>query len=283
MALRRRTHADSVRAWDFDEILIEHYRYAPGPAGAMAPHAHPEYQLSISPDTPGEYAYRRARHAVPVRSISMLHPHEPHAARDIAPRERSAEFWMLYLSPALVKRVADGGAPFFREAVFTDQPLFSRLAALPHQLIQSSSRLSRDIHTESALRILFGHAGLRSAGTSTPVSTRRLERIRERLEDEPGNPSLAELARETDLSTWHFCRAFRARFGEPPHAYLLHARVRRAKRLLAAGRPLTEVALQCGFGDQSHFTRHFRRLTDVTPGRYLRGEPALAPPRPPPA
>ena len=59
-------------------------------------------------------------------------------------------------------------------------------------------------------------------------------------------------------------------FGIAPHQYLTSRRVDRARRLLLDGRPPGEVAALTGFHDQSHLTRHFRRLVGVTPGRYAR-------------
>jgi AraC-like DNA-binding protein len=269
VATRRVAHADTVTAWNFDDIVVERYRYAPGAAGAIATHAHPDYQLGVSVDTPGEYTYRHACHAVPSRSISMLNPDEPHASRDVATRERPAEFWTIYLPPALVRRTARaGGTVFFADAVVTESRLFAHVAALPFRLLRAATRLERDAYLESALSHLLAHARLMPEKPGGATSPPKLERVRERLEDEAGNPTLAELAAEADLSPWRFCREFRARFGQPPHAYLLHARIRHAKRLLLAGTPLAETALRCGFADQSHFTRHFRRFVDVTPARY---------------
>jgi AraC-like DNA-binding protein len=54
----------------------------------------------------------------------------------------------------------------------------------------------------------------------------------------------------------------------PPHAYLVQIRLLRAKALLRRGRPIAHVASATGFADQSHFTRHFKRLMGVTPAKY---------------
>jgi AraC-like DNA-binding protein len=133
--------------------------------------------------------------------------------------------------------------------------------------------LERDTHVHGAFRALLYRERISAEHSMRPTTAiGPLQRARERLEDEVGNPSLAELADTARMTPWHFCRAFRERFGQPPHAYQLHARIRRAKRLLADGHAVIDVALQCGFTDQSHFTRHFRRLVDVTPGRYFRGK-----------
>jgi AraC-like DNA-binding protein len=74
------------------------------------------------------------------------------------------------------------------------------------------------------------------------------------------------------LSPFHLNRVFSKEFGLPPHAFLTQVRVARAKALLKQGTSITQTALEVGFSDQSHFTRHFRRLVSVTPGHYLQSK-----------
>ena len=80
--------------------------------------------------------------------------------------------------------------------------------------------------------------------------------------------SLAQLAAVSGLSPYHFLRVFTAELGISPHRYLTQLRVWRAARLLAHGRPISETALTVGFADQSHLTRHFKKIIGVTPGQY---------------
>jgi len=68
----------------------------------------------------------------------------------------------------------------------------------------------------------------------------------------------------------HVVRAFTRRHGLPPHRYLTGRRIDRARRLLLAGMPAAEVASAVGFADQSHLTRHFRRMLATSPGAYAR-------------
>jgi AraC-like DNA-binding protein len=57
--------------------------------------------------------------------------------------------------------------------------------------------------------------------------------------------------------------------GMPPHAFQTQLRITRAKEMLRRGWPISRVALEAGFADQSHLTRHFKRLLQVTPGQYI--------------
>jgi AraC family transcriptional regulator len=87
-----------------------------------------------------------------------------------------------------------------------------------------------------------------------------------------GRVPLEEVARECRLSVSHFSRAFRRTMGAAPHNWLLERRVEVAKEKLRDSRlSLLDVALICGFADQSHFTRIFTRMVGVSPGAWRRG------------
>ncbi|EGM70493.1 L-rhamnose operon transcriptional activator RhaR [Shewanella sp. HN-41] len=71
--------------------------------------------------------------------------------------------------------------------------------------------------------------------------------------------SLGELATLAGLSPYYLLKQFQHYYGLPPHAYQIQARVRLAKGKLNKAHRLLDVALDCGFHDQSHLNRHFKR------------------------
>ena len=83
--------------------------------------------------------------------------------------------------------------------------------------------------------------------------------------------TIAQVAAECRLTPSHFARAFRRSTGIAPHRYLMKLRIEEAKRLLSQRHvPLSDLALICGFCDQSHFTRAFRQMTGSSPGAWRR-------------
>ncbi len=83
--------------------------------------------------------------------------------------------------------------------------------------------------------------------------------------------SLDVIAREAGLSACYFARLFAEAFGVPPHQYVIQARIERAKALMTdSGLSPGDAARLTGFADQSHFTRHFKRLAGVTPQTFAR-------------
>jgi AraC family transcriptional regulator len=82
--------------------------------------------------------------------------------------------------------------------------------------------------------------------------------------------SLDELAALAGKSACHFLRCFKQSTGISPHRYVTQRRIDHACGLLVADLPLVEIALACGFADQSHFGRVFRRERNLTPMAYRR-------------
>ena len=116
-------------------------------------------------------------------------------------------------------------------------------------------------------RHFVGHLPL---PTSHGLSPERLQRVRDYVEahlDE--DLSLTVLADIACLSAYHFSRSFNQAVGVGPQRYVIQRRVERAKTLLRRTRqPLALIALEAGFGDQSHFTTAFSHEMGVTPGHF---------------
>lgn len=92
--------------------------------------------------------------------------------------------------------------------------------------------------------------------------------IEENLEQPFRSPDLIAL---TGMSAGHFFRTFKATFGQAPFAYIASLRIKRSQQLmLTTDHSLSQIALDCGMCDQSHFTRMFRRIVGVPPGEWRR-------------
>ncbi|MGW7451947.1 AraC family transcriptional regulator [Streptomyces sp. NPDC054787] len=207
-------------------------------------------------------------------SVVLINPEVPHSARAGAP-----EGWAyatLYPSRDLIAEVADEiatlrGTPGFTADVVPD-PQGARTITEVHRAAEAGNALAADTLLRGAVaRMLSRHAGplparaVRGAGGADAARARGV--LEERMADPP---SLEQLAAELGTSPFALLRAFRERYGMPPHTWLTDARVRRARRLLDAGTPPAEAAVTVGFTDQPHLNRHFTRIVGVPPGAYRR-------------
>ena len=272
----------TISAWAHGEnVVLESYRYAPGPAARDDKHSHEGYQFCLSLDFPGEYSYRGERHSVPVGSLSVIHPGEVHSSRDPHDRDTTANYRLMYAEPETLSRAAsevagcDLGLPFFPDPILSDGDLAADFLGLHLALNGGASRLEEDSRLLDLLaRLIRRRAEVRPSLGRTGKERRAVGLAREYLEDNRAkNVSLEELASLAHLSPYHLARVFKEEVGLPPHAYQTQARVRRAKDLLLRGWPVSRVAREAGFFDQSHFARHFKRLVGVSPGSYVRNDP----------
>lgn len=121
---------------------------------------------------------------------------------------------------------------------------------------------------ELARRRLAGRVPLARGGLSRRQARLVLDYIEAHLAEDVTLPELAALA---GLSPWHFNRAFKQTFGLPPYRWLASRRIERAKLLLAdVTLPIQEVAVACGFGGVSQFSRRFKLATGLPPGAFRR-------------
>src|SRR5690606_38860949 len=123
---------------------------------------------------------------------------------------------------------------------------------------------------ETAITVLLAELGevpgLESLRTPLPW----LDRVREQLHDEfRQRHTLENLARTAGVHRVHLAREFRRCFGCTVGHYIRQRRVEFAcQRLAASADPLSDIAFDAGFADQSHFTNTFRRLVGVSPGAF---------------
>jgi AraC family transcriptional regulator len=107
------------------------------------------------------------------------------------------------------------------------------------------------------------------SGGMAPWQARKIARLVEASLDR--GVRISDLAASAQLSKSHFSRVFKVQFGRSPQQYVLERRVVRAQRLmLGHDRPLCDVAQACGFADQAHLSRVFRRLVGATPNAWRR-------------
>jgi AraC-like DNA-binding protein len=105
-----------------------------------------------------------------------------------------------------------------------------------------------------------------------PATFRSLCRARDLLCDRDAPPlSVADVARRSAISPYHFIRQFQALFGVTPHQMRIAARLERAKDLLAAERAsVTDVCMEVGFSSVGSFSSLFARRVGASPSAYRR-------------
>ncbi|HEY6079078.1 MAG TPA: AraC family transcriptional regulator [Polyangiaceae bacterium] len=226
-------------------------------------------------DWQGELVYRRQNLSLGRGDVCLLDPGEFFHAE---PADESPGIFRVFeILPETFEALcrAEGyRAPIHFGIINRPAPLLVRaLDALQSALVDDAESLEQ----QSRLGVL-AHAAVTTCleqgprGSTKPVPLGPCERLRELLHGSEGPPiNLCDFARSAGVSQFQLLRAFKRRYGLPPHAYGLQVRVERARLMLQQGFSVAEAAAASDFADQSHLTRHFRRIRGVTPAQYAAG------------
>jgi len=235
-------------------------------------HTHEGYTLGVIETGAQRFFRTGANHVAPRHSIILVNADEVHNGQSA-----TAEGWSYracYPTPqqfaALARQAGLAGAPYFPSAVVADAELALRLRQLFALLAGPYSRLQAESLLYPVLLDLMCRHGRRPAALAESALARdRLARVKVWLDETPqADLSLTQLADLAAMSPFHLLRQFARRYGLPPHAYQIQARLRLSRALIRQGMPLLEVAPACGFHDQSHLHRHFKRAMGLTPGQF---------------
>jgi AraC family transcriptional regulator len=151
-----------------------------------------------------------------------------------------------------------------------DGDLRALATAVARRIGRDAPRPDGDLAVDGYAFELLAQCSRRTTRSTAPAGAPPgwLRRARELLHDRlAAPPSVVELAREAGVHRAHLMRAYREHFGLTPGAYVRAARAERARGLILRTRaPLSQVAADVGFADQSHMTRALRAAYGVSPG-----------------
>lgn len=245
------------RAERFEACLI---------GSAYSPHRHDTYTLGLTLEGVQCFDYRgAARHAVPGDAV-VIHPDELHDGR---PGTEAGFRYRAINLPARDVQACLGGQslPYISGGVTRHPGLKAALAECLGDLVSApEADEARELVTE-IVEALGDAAGQPAAARPDyrAAQTAR-DMIEDRLED---GVSLAELSEAAGLDRFALTRSFRALFGSSPYRYLIQRRLERVCTLVAEGESCAMAAAMCGFSDQSHFLRHFKKTHGMTPRRWM--------------
>jgi len=226
----------------------------------LAPHFHDVWSIGLI--LQGDCCFTAGGHEyhAPTGSVFILPPYEVHACRA---RDQATRYAVLYVEAvammALAPRLATQVRGCRPQRVWLQrpqlEPLFGRVAALREAAAAWRWLAELDQCLAGELEASYRDVGLHP-----------LQLLFHKHWDEPID--LAAVQASLPQSRWHGIRTFRRATGLTPGAYLRQLRVQKSRRQLGGEVALAELALRLGFADQAHYTRNFKQVFGVTPGRW---------------
>ena len=247
-------------------------RFSRSSTAPFKPHMHKT--LSVGAVHKGEVLYNvNGKKAVLAPgSLVVINPETLHACNPANETERS--YYMLHLDTEWCFQVQRSMWEIERfvgvgRIRIDNVPLYERYCKAMEHLMDGK------IHLQEKEQMLFDLACEVFSAACSPQekmeeSAGNIEELKKILSaDLRKDFTLDALAEELGVNPYTLIRSFKAATGFTPHAYRMNCRIERARSLLRQGTDIAETALACGFFDQSHFHRHFKAMTTVTPKQYL--------------
>lgn len=237
-------------------------------------HVHEGYTIGVINKGAQRFYRTGSEHIADENSIILVNSDDVHTGESAT--QDGWRYRAMYPHPAHFERIADDlyegkpYAPYFSNAVIRDPQLSEQLRLLFAQVDNNASKLLIETILYSIMmNLTLRHSSSRSQPKDISGSKQRLQLVKEYLDNYPQeDTSLTTLATMAGLSQFHFIRQFKKAFEIAPHSYQIQARLKKAKTLLMLGVKPVQVAIDCGFHDQSHLNRHFKKAMGTSPSKF---------------
>ncbi|WP_444930341.1 AraC family ligand binding domain-containing protein [Microbulbifer sp. SSSA002] len=243
---------------------------------SFAKHWHDELAIGIFLSGVEKLDYRGETLTLPRGTLAALNPGEIHTG--FSGSDSGWCYRMFYFDTALIEDILREHrqtnqtlVPFLRGPLLDDPELFRLLYTLHCSLEVNALSLSTDTLLTLAVSQLFARYGDQKIYPKSFQNKQGALKARSYLQENwQGNVTLDELCQLTGMSRYQLIRSFNAQFGISPHQFLILLKTQKARTLFRTGARVANVAIDCGFFDQSHLSRNFKRVFGITPARYLK-------------
>ncbi|MEO1208142.1 MAG: AraC family transcriptional regulator [Cyanobacteria bacterium J06638_20] len=237
-------------------------------------HFHDSYTIGISHRGEGRFWWKGKIYNTHPGEFHLINPGDVHTGQ-VGSRE-GWSFCNLYLSIFFAEKILrqlerdTQGLPTFTHPTISDASLKTAFYYLLQLLGDRRSQLEVDTCILDVFAQLFlRHTKCNFSLTLPKQETRAVTEVRDYLEAHYAeNISIDVLSNLVNLSPHYLIRCFHRQVGLPPHRYQRNWQLLQAKQALRTHQPLSKIAMEQGFYDQSHLTRYFKRMFGVTPAQY---------------
>jgi AraC-like DNA-binding protein len=235
--------------------------------------AHIHSSFSIGAINAGEvlYSVKGKEALLKPNSLALISPNSLHHCNPVQKLARS--YYMLYLDVSWCAKIQQSFVQtdtFIspKEIILEDEEIYKEYIKTMDFFMEEEFLLEKEqmmiVLLEKIFRKVTDKEALISKSFSSHVKS--LKDVLSKNLDE--DISLNSVSEKLCINPYTLLRNFKDEVGITPHSFRMNTRIELAKKLLQNNNSITEVALECGFFDQSHLHRHFKAITTVTPKEY---------------
>lgn len=232
-------------------------------------HFHDTFSIGIIKEGIENITINNKNLITPSKSIVVVNEYEAHSNQYFDTDKWT--YLTIYLDIDVLKYINRENnlpqkASFRFQNIIHDEVLFSQLLGLHKNEGLGNEALLKDISRKLLTKYL----------QETDVTKQYYQKNESQIEEAKAffsnnyfeKINIAEYATKHTMSGFQFIRAFKAQTGLTPISYITLLRLNQAKKLIIQNTPIVEVALDCGFYDQSHFTNNFTKFFGISPLVY---------------
>lgn len=236
-------------------------------------HSHNTISIGANEDGPTELTCKDSICRLEKGALLLINPFEVHCCNPIEKQART--YHMMFLDPKWCLEIQkyifnDEIKEFipFKKTILASPELYYEYIELNKYLFSNSFYLEKEGKLILFLSKLFDKV-CSYEENYIDEDNKKVEKIKAFIDKNVyENITLSEISNEVNINQYKIIRLFNKTVYLTPHAYLINAKINKAKDLIKEELPLNEVCFSLGFFDQSHFTKCFKKIVAVTPKQY---------------
>lgn len=262
-----------------DELPFMELRYVSQVLSCERKHTHETLTLTAVKQGTVKLLFNKKNELLRPDTVAIINPYQAHYAETTQQKGKGG--FVLYLSTKWCENLQKSLANHFTEFVpfnislVSSETLYREFIVLCELLLENIFPLEKEEKLIDFLTKLFQHCNILEQEYSeklNPQNTPVAKKIKSIIDESPDkNLTLINISAQAGFSVAHCLRVFKKEYGLPIHAYTLNQKVHKAKELLSRNIPIIDVAIESGFFDQSHLTKSFKQVFQVTPKQYQNG------------
>ncbi|RXJ68676.1 AraC family transcriptional regulator [Halarcobacter ebronensis] len=233
-------------------------------------HLHETFSIGINIDGESIYTNRNNKYDFKKGMLAVINPNEIHSCNPI--NKNPNQYYMLYLDKnwcfEIQKSIFKNIKEFipYNKNLIEDNKTYEEFKTLCENLFSNIPFEEKENELICFFTTFFedGFEDIKDEDDNKTIE-KILEYFKTHYKE---NISLTEVSKEFDLNLFYIIRLFKNQLKITPHSYLVNLKINQAKKLLQEGNSIVDVALECGFSDQSHFHRNFTKIVALTPNNY---------------
>ncbi len=238
-------------------------------------HSHQTISIGANEDGSTELTCKDIICRLDEGALLLINPFEVHCCNPIKKQART--YHMMFLEPDWCHKIQKNifGERIksfvpFKRTILESKELYKEYIETNKLLFTNAFYIEKEEKLISfVMKLFFQECSINSIEINEDENNTIFKKVKAIIDKNINeNITLSEIEKETNINQYKIIRVFKNKINQTPHAYLMNAKINKAKELIKKGVSISDVYFLLGFFDQSHFIRNFKKIVATTPKQY---------------